>query len=53
MRKIWRSLRITAGQSLVEYALILALAVIVLVAALTVLGGKTSNAIDEVTNAMP
>jgi len=46
-------LRSDAGQSLVEYAFIVVLVVIVLIAALTAFGGKTSNTIDKVTNAIP
>ena len=53
MRRIWESLRSDAGQSLVEYAFIVVLVVIVLIAALTAFGGKTSITINKVTNAIP
>ena len=38
------------GQSLVEYALILALVAIVLMVALTTLGGHAENAIGNISN---
>jgi Flp pilus assembly pilin Flp len=41
------------GQSLVEYALILALVTIVVIAALTAVGGKAGNTMDLVTNTLP
>jgi pilus assembly protein Flp/PilA len=40
------------GQALVEYALILALVAIVVIAALHFLGGAASNTLNNVTNAV-
>ena len=51
MRKLWRKMR--KGQSLVEYALILALVAIVVITALTALGTKASNTMDTVVNTLP
>ena len=53
MKKLWRKLRDKSGQSLVEYALILALVAIVVITALTTLGGRARNQMEEVANAMP
>ncbi|MBI3944549.1 MAG: Flp family type IVb pilin [Armatimonadetes bacterium] len=47
LRKLWVS---EEGQTLVEYALILALISIVVIAVLTVLGGKTSNTFNAVAD---
>jgi pilus assembly protein Flp/PilA len=52
MRKLWKKLREKKGQSLVEYALILALVAIVVIAALTTLGNTTTNTLDTVTNSI-
>ena len=41
------------GQSLVEYALILALVAIVVITALTALGSKANEAMQNVANTMP
>jgi len=49
MRKLWRKIREKKGQSLVEYALILALVAIVVIAALTTLGRSASNKMNEVS----
>lgn len=51
MKKLWRKLREKKGQSLVEYALILALVAIVVMAALTTLGTAAGNAFNEVSTA--
>jgi len=53
MRRLWRRLKEKSGQSLVEYALILALVAIVVITALTALGGKASNTMGNVANALP
>ena len=53
MRKLWRRLRDRTGQSLVEYALILALVAIVVITALTALGGKATNTMQSTANALP
>jgi pilus assembly protein Flp/PilA len=50
MRKLWKKLRDREGQSLVEYALILALVAIVVIAALTTLGGRVENKMETVSN---
>lgn len=50
MKELWKKLREDEGQSLVEYALILALVAIVVIAALTTLGGEASNQMSEVAN---
>ncbi len=46
--KLWLALRSKKGQGLVEYALILALVAIVVITALTTLGGQASNAMNDV-----
>ncbi len=48
LTKLWLALRSEKGQSLVEYALILALVAIVVITALTALGGEAENAMNEV-----
>ncbi len=48
MTKLWLAMRSKKGQSLVEYALILALVAIVVITALTTLGGHASNAMNSV-----
>jgi pilus assembly protein Flp/PilA len=48
MTKLWLAMRSKKGQSLVEYALILALVAIVVITALTTLGGHASNAMGSV-----
>ncbi len=48
--RVWTALRSKKGQSLVEYALILALVAIVVITALTALGGHTEDAISNVGN---
>jgi Flp pilus assembly pilin Flp len=50
--RVWTALRSTKGQSLVEYALILALVSIVVIVALTALGGHTEDALSNVGNAI-
>jgi len=45
-------LRSEKGQSLVEYALILALVALVVIVALTALGSHTSNAMGNVSNTL-
>ena len=52
MLKLWTALRSKKGQSLVEYALILALVSIVVIVALTALGGHTENAMGNVANVL-
>ncbi|MBS3764705.1 MAG: Flp family type IVb pilin [Planctomycetes bacterium] len=52
MKKLWKKLREKEGQSLVEYALILALVAIVVIAALTTLGHQVENQFDQVTNTL-
>ena len=41
------------GQGLVEYALIIGLVTIVIIAALTALSGTTNNLVGNVSNSMP
>ena len=50
MLKVWMALQSKKGQSLVEYALILALVAIVVITALTALGGSAKNAMENVSN---
>jgi pilus assembly protein Flp/PilA len=50
---MWLAVRSQKGQSLVEYALILALVAIVVITALTTLGGHTSNAMNSVATSLP
>jgi pilus assembly protein Flp/PilA len=52
MFRLWSALRSKKGQSLVEYALILALVAIVVIVALTALGGQTQNAMQNVANTL-
>lgn len=41
------------GQGLVEYAIILALIAIVVIAMMTLLGNKVNNTFSEISNALP
>jgi pilus assembly protein Flp/PilA len=50
LTKVWMAMRSKKGQSLVEYALILALVAIVVIVALTALGSHTSKAMGNVAN---
>jgi len=50
MFKLWTALKSKKGQSLVEYALILALVAIVVITALTALGGSAQNAMQNISN---
>ncbi len=50
LTKVWLVLQSKKGQSLVEYALILALVAIVVIVALTALGEHSSNAMGNVAN---
>jgi len=52
MQRVWEAVRSKKGQSLVEYALILALVAIVVIVALTALGQHTSNAMSNVSNTL-
>jgi pilus assembly protein Flp/PilA len=52
VRKLLRRIRQRKGQSLVEYALILALVAIVVIAALTTLGQSASNKMNTVSTTM-
>jgi pilus assembly protein Flp/PilA len=53
MKGVWRKLKDRHGQSLVEYALILALVAIVVITALTALGGKVEDTMQTVGNDLP
>ena len=53
MKALWRTLKDRHGQSLVEYALILALVAIVVITALTALGGKVETSMETVGNELP
>jgi pilus assembly protein Flp/PilA len=50
--QLMATLKDEKGQGLVEYALILVLIAIVVIAVLTTLGGKTCNVFSEVANAI-
>ncbi len=52
IHRMWLALRSEKGQSLVEYALLLALVAIVVISALTALGGHAANAMNEVAGEM-
>lgn len=52
IHRIWLAVRSEKGQSLVEYALVLALVAIVVISALTALGSHASNAMNEVAAEM-
>jgi pilus assembly protein Flp/PilA len=49
MTRLWLAWKSRRGQSLVEYALILALVAIVVITALTTLGGHASNTMNNVS----
>ena len=53
MKGLWRKLKDRHGQSLVEYALILALVAIVVITALTALGGKVESTMQTASNELP
>ena len=55
MIRIWNQLKWKGrgGQSLVEYGLILAIVAIVVVAALTLVGHKVSNAVGNISATLP
>ena len=48
--KLWLAMKSEKGQSLVEYALILALVAIVVITALTALGSAAEDQMNEVAN---
>lgn len=50
LKEKWEALKEKKGQSLVEYALILALVAIVVITALTALGGEASNTMQNVSD---
>jgi len=52
MKRLWKRMKEKAGQSLVEYALILALVAIVVITALTALGGKVETTMGNVANTL-
>jgi len=52
LTKVWMAMRSKKGQSLVEYALILALVAIVVIVALTALGSHTQAAMSNVSNTL-
>jgi Flp pilus assembly pilin Flp len=52
MRKVWQGLLSKTGQTLVEYALILVLLVIILMSAVSVIGEKTGNSVGNAANAI-
>jgi pilus assembly protein Flp/PilA len=52
MAKLWSFFRSRKGQSLVEYALILALVAIVVIVALTALGQHSKAVMSNVSNTL-
>lgn len=50
LKEKWEALKEKKGQSLVEYALILALVAIVVITALTALGGAAENQMQNVAD---
>jgi len=50
LTRMWLAMRSEKGQSLVEYALILALVAIVVIAALTLLGTTTEDVMEGVSD---
>ena len=53
LRKMYRGLKSRKGQSLVEYALILALIAVVAILVLKGLGGKVNNTLSSVNANLP
>jgi len=53
LRKMYRGMKSRKGQSLVEYALILALIAVVAILVLKGLGGKVNNTLSAVNSALP
>jgi Flp pilus assembly pilin Flp len=53
MKGLWRKLKDRHGQGLTEYALILGLVAIVVITALTKLGGKVQTTMQNVGNDLP
>ena len=53
MRYLWDKLVGKAGQTLVEYALILSLVVILIIVGLTAIGEKASGYVGNTGNAFP
>ena len=53
MSRIWNAIRKEAGQTLVEYGLILFLAAVVVVTALTAVGNRTGNAVQNIADVLP
>ena len=51
--RMWIAMRSQKGQSLVEYALILALVAVVIITGLTSLGGHVKNSMSSVSSKMP
>ncbi len=50
LSKLWLALKSEKGQSLVEYALILALVAIVVIGALSLLGGEAHDQMEHVAD---
>jgi Flp pilus assembly pilin Flp len=53
LRKLYRGLTGRKGQSLVEYALILALIAVVAILVLKGIGGRVSNTLSQVNSNLP
>jgi pilus assembly protein Flp/PilA len=53
LKSIKKFVKDNSGQSMAEYALILALVTVVVIAAVTALGGKISSVFETITAAIP
>ena len=53
LRKIVRRIKGQSGQSLVEYALILALIAVVAILVLKGIGGRVNNTLDSINSNLP
>ncbi|HUI05634.1 MAG TPA: Flp family type IVb pilin [Verrucomicrobiae bacterium] len=53
LRKLYRGLNGRKGQSLVEYALILALIAVVAILVLQGIGGRVNNTLEKVNSNLP
>jgi Flp pilus assembly pilin Flp len=53
MRKLFSFIRREEGQTMAEYGVVLAVITLAVIAAITLLAGNVTNAIDNVANLLP